>query len=205
MLPVSAFYLWQWRKELWGRKEAEFRKQFRDGMQILSSTLRAGYSVENAIRETEKDLRPLYPKESRICMEFACMVHALDMNQTAEQVLKEMAGRTKQEDVESFVTVFATAKRTGGDSIAILKNTVRMIGEKMDVEREIQTMLTAKRLEFQLMCVIPLGMVLYMRLAFPEFLAVLYGNPAGGILMTICLAVYGAAWWLGWKLLRIEV
>lgn len=183
----------------------EFRTQFRDGLQILSSSLRAGYSVENAIRETEKGLRPLYAKESRIRTEFGRMVHELKMNRTAEQVLREMAGRVGQEDVESFVTVFATAKRTGGDSIAILKNTVKMIGDKMDTEREIQTMLAAKRLEFRVMCVIPLGMVFYMRLAFPEFLSVLYGSMTGVALMTVCLGIYGAAWWMGRKLIQIEV
>ena len=85
-------------------------------MQILASALKAGYSVENAVRETEKDLRPLYPKDSRIRREFIRMIHELDMNLTAEQVLKDMAGRIQQEDVDNFVTVFATAKRTGSMS-----------------------------------------------------------------------------------------
>lgn len=205
LIPVSVFYLREWREERCRKKEAEFRQQFRDGMQLLASALKVGYSVENAIREAEKDLRPLYPKESRIRGEFDQMVHKLDMNLTAEQVLKEFAKRVQQEDAENFVTVFATAKRTGGDSIAILKSTVRMIGDKMDVEREIQTLLAAKKLEFQVMCVIPLGMVLYMRMAFPEFLSVLYGTFPGVLLMTVCLGVYAFAYQMGRKMIRIEI
>lgn len=205
LLPVSLFYLHQWREDCCHKKELEFRGQFREGMQILSSALKAGYSVENAIRAAEKDLQPLYPKNSRIRREFNRMIHELDMNQTAEQVLKDMSERIRQEDVENFVTVFAVSKRTGGDSIAILKNTVRIIGEKIDVEREIQTLLASKKLEFQIMCIIPLGMVLYMRMAFPEFLSVLYGSLPGVILMTICLGVYAFAWRLGWKMIQIEV
>ena len=129
----------------------------------------------------------------------------MNMNLTAEQVLKDMARRIRQEDVDNFVMVFATAKRTGGDSISILKNTVQMIGEKIEVEREIQTMLAAKKMEFNMMCIIPLGMVLYMRMAFPEFLIVLYGNIVGVILMSVCLVVYGLAWRLGTKMIQIEV
>lgn len=161
--------------------------------------------MENAIRETEKDLRTLYPEDSRIIKEFSRMIHELDVNFTAEQVLKEMAARICQEDVENFVTVFATAKRTGGDSIAFLKSTVKIIGDKIEVEREIQTLLSAKKLEFHVMCIIPLGMVLYMRMAFPEFLSVLYGGLPGIILMTICLSVYAFAWRLGRKMIQIEV
>ena len=127
------------------------------------------------------------------------------MNLTVEQVLWEFAERVQQEDARDFVTVFSVAKRTGGDSIAILKDTIRMIGEKMEVEREIQTILTAKKLEFQVMCVIPLGMVLYMRTAFPEFLSVLYGNAAGVMFMTVCLAIYGLAYQIGKKMIQIDV
>ena len=205
LVPVSIFYLHQWREDYCHKKEQEFREQFQNGMQILSSSLKAGYSVENAVRETEKDLRPLYSKDSRIRREFNRMIHELNMNLTAEQVLKDMARRIRQEDVDNFVMVFATAKRTGGDSISILKNTVQMIGEKIEVEREIQTMLAAKKMEFNMMCIIPLGMVLYMRMAFPEFLIVLYGNIVGVILMSVCLVVYGLAWRLGTKMIQIEV
>ena len=205
LIPVSIFYLHQWREDYCHKKEQEFREQFQNGMQILSSSLKAGYSVENAVRQTEKDLRPLYPENSRIRREFNRMTHELDMNLTAEQVLKDMARRICQEDVDNFVMVFTTAKRTGGDSISILKNTVQMIGEKIEVEREIQTLLAAKKLEFNVMCIIPLGMVLYMRMAFPEFLTVLYGSIVGVILMSACLAVYGFAWRLGTKIIQIEV
>lgn len=205
LIPVGIFYLHQWREDYCRKKEQEFREQFQNGMQILASALKAGYSVENAVRETEKDLRPLYPEDCRIRREFIRMIHELDMNLTAEQVLKDMARRIRQEDVDNFVTVFATAKRTGGDSISILKNTVQMIGEKIEVEREIQTLLAAKKLEFNVMCVIPLGMVLYMRMTFPEFLSVLYGNLVGGIMMSVCLGVYAFAWRLGTKMVQIEV
>ena len=133
------------------------------------------------------------------------MIHQLDMNRTAEQVLSEFAGRVDQEDVDSFVTVFITAKRTGGDSITIIRNAVRDIGEKIEVEKEIQTFLAAKKLEFKVMCVIPFGIILYMRLAFPEFMGVLYGNLLGVVLMSVCLGIYAAAYKIGRDLVDIEV
>ena len=179
--------------------------QFRDAMQIMASSLKVGYSVENAIRSTEKELQTLYSKDSRICQEFELMTHKLSMNQTAEQVLWAFAKRVQQEDAEDFAVVFATDKRMGGDSITILKESIRMIGDKMEVEREIQTMLAAKSLEFQVMCMIPLGMVLYMRFTFPEFLSVLYGSAAGVMLMSVCLIIYIAAYYMGRKMVHIEV
>ena len=187
------------------KKEEEFRGQFLNAMQMMISVLKAGYSVENAIRETKKDLIPLYGESSRIHREFAMMIHQMDMNLTAEQVLIEFTGRTRQEDVENFVTVFVMAKRAGGDSIAILKDTVKIIGTKIETEREIRTILSAKKLEFRVMCLIPIGMVFYIRSAFSEFMSVFYGNVAGCVMMSVCLAIYAAAYHMGRKIIRIEV
>lgn len=142
----------------------------------MSAILKVGYSVENAIRETWKEICPIYKKKTRIIKEYETMVHQLDLNMTAEEVMKQFADRVKEEDVENFVTVFGAAKRLGGDSIAIIRHAADAIGEKMEVEREIQVMLTSKKLEFKIMCVIPFVIILYMRSAFPEFMAVLYGN-----------------------------
>lgn len=205
LIPVSILYLHEWREDCCRKKEEEFRTQFRDGIQLIANALKVGYSVENAIRTAEKDLHPLYPESSRIREEFRQMVYKLDMNLTAEQVIKEFAAQVQQEDADNFSSVFTAAKRAGGDSIMILKNSVDMISGKIEVEREIRTLLAAKKLEFQVMCVIPLGIILYMRTAFPEFLSVLYGSLPGTILMTACLGVYAFAYRMGKKMVQIEV
>ena len=57
LLPVAIGYFQQWREECCRKKELEFRMQFRDAMQIMASSLKVGYSVENAIRSTEKEFR----------------------------------------------------------------------------------------------------------------------------------------------------
>ena len=171
----------------------------------MASALNVGYSVENALRETARDLKPLFRKDSRIRKEFDRMIHQLDMNQPVEQVMNDLAARVSQEDVENFVTVFAAAKRTGGDSIAILKSAVRDISDKIEAEKEIQTLLASKKLEFQVMCIIPFGILFYMRMAFPDFMKVLYGNLGGAALMTGCLLIYAAAYRMGEKLVDIEV
>lgn len=204
-VPGFLVYIYSWQKEECQKKEQEFREQFRTGIQTMAAALNVGYSVENAIRETAKDMKPLFKKECRIRREFARMIHQLDMNQTVEQVMTGLSERVNQEDVTSFVTVFITSKRTGGDSISIIRNAVRDISEKIEVEKEIQTLLAAKKLEFKVMCLIPFGIILYMRLAFPEFMNVLYGNLLGAVLMSICLGIYIAAYRIGKKLVEIEV
>ena len=56
-----------------------------------------------------------------------------------------------------------------------------------------------------IMSLMPAGIILYLQLASPGFLDILYGNPFGICAMTVCLTVYGAAYWMGKRIVEIEV
>ena len=205
LLPVLVLYFKEWLENCSEKKKNKFREEFKDSMQMMASALNTGYSVENAIKETMKDLRRLYPKDSRIIKEFQKITNQLEMNLPVEHALYQLQKNVKQEDVDSFVTVFSAAKRMGGDSIEILKTTARTISEKIEVEKEIQTMLSAKQLEFKIMSIIPFGIILYMRLTFSDFMNVLYGNLLGIGIMSSCLVIYFFAYILGRRIIKIEV
>ena len=66
-------------------------------------------------------------------------------------------------------------------------------------------MMAAKKLEFKIMCAIPFAMICYLKLSFPSFMQVLYGNVLGVVIMTICLLVYVIAFEMGKKIVEIEV
>ena len=70
---------------------------------------------------------------------------------------------------------------------------------------EIEGMIGAKRNEFGFMCVIPAGIIAYMRCFSPAFMAVMYGNLPGALAMTACLVLYGAAIGIGWHILQIKI
>lgn len=198
-------FLIQWRKDCCKKKETEFCIQFRDGMRSLAASLRAGYSVENALREALRDVELIHGKEARFRKELYHMVRQMDMNVSAEDALRGFAQRVPQEDVESFVTVFVNAGRYGGDGIAVIQNTIKVLCDKMEVRQEIQVLLAAKQFEFKVMTMIPFGIIFYMRLAFTDFMDVLYGNVLGVLVMSICLVLYLAAWILGKRIVEIEI
>lgn len=205
LFPIWILYIKDWMGDISGKKEQEFREQFKDSIQAMASALKTGYSVENAIRETRQDISSMYGPDSRIRKEYDTMIHQLDIKVPMSVVLEGLAERTGQEDVINFVNVFSAAKKSGGDSISVIQNTVRTISEKIDTEKEIQTILASKKLEFEIMCNVPFVIILYMKLTFGEFLDVLYGNPAGISVMSICLALYLAAYSFGRKIIQIEI
>lgn len=203
--PVGIWYYARLQKECIYRKKQEFIMQFKEMIQIFSSLLNTGYSVENALRESQKELRILYTEKAAILRELGILVRQMQVKIPVEQAIEEFSGRVQLEDVVSFAEVFITAKRSGGDMIAIIQNTVNQMGDKIDVRREIDTMLAAKKYEFKVMSVIPFLIIAYMSLSFPEFMDCLYGNIAGTGVMTVCLIIYITAYYLGLKISAIEV
>lgn len=187
------------------KKRKEFERQFQDALQSLEAQLNVGYSMENAVKEVQRDLQIMYTSDTVIVREFTYMVRQLNLNVAVEQVWRDFADRVKLPEVDSFVTVFILAKRSGGDSITIIKNAVRQLGDKAEVKREIETVIAAKRLEFQVMAIIPFGIIGYMRVSFSEFMNVLYGNAAGACFMSGCILLYLMAWKLGERIVEIEV
>lgn len=201
-------WIWHWRlmvREEYRKKESDFAQQFKEAILTLSSSLNTGYSVENAFRETQKEMRLIYPEKARISKELQIIVRQLRLQVTVEQVLEEFAGRVELEDLRSFASVFISAKRSGGDMLAIIKDTAGQISDKIDVKREIDTILAAKQYEFRVMSAVPYVIIGYMSFSFPEFMDSLYGNAAGTGVMTVCLMVYIGAYYLGLRIIRIEV
>lgn len=122
-----------------------FERQFQDALQSLEAQLNVGYSMENAIKEVQRDLQIMYDRHTLIVREFTYMVRQLNLNVTAEAAWKDFAARVALPEVDTFVTVFSLAKRSGGDSILIIKNAVRQLGDKAEVKREIDTVIAAKK------------------------------------------------------------
>ena len=101
--------------------------------------------------------------------------------------------------------MFGFAKRSGGDFRKIFQSTVDKIGQKAEGKREIEVVVAAKRMEMNIMNMVPFGILLYVGVTSPEFLEPLYGNWLGAGVMTVSLGVYGCAMKIAGKSVEIKV
>lgn len=203
--PLTYVYVKYQCKKKCRERKWELTLQFREGVQALVAALSTGYSVENAFTQAIKDLKLLYTHETMIIPEFEYIAYQIQMNIPVEIALEDFSQRSTVEDIKSLSEVFATAKRTGGDLVKILRSTSRMIGDKIEVTREIITMMSAKKFEANIMGIIPIGIILYIKISSPGFLDPLYHNIVGGLVMTIFLIIYAISFSLMNRILAIEV
>ena len=205
MVPFPVVYL-KWKKrQLIRERKRKLNYQFRDALNSMSVAVQAGYSVENAVSACVRDLEQLYTRDEDIVTEFRYIETQQKVSVPVEELFLDLGQRCQVEDIENFASVLYTAKRSGGDLGNVIQKVARMLGDKIDVKKEIEATLAAKKSEQMIMSLMPAGVILYLQLASPGFLDILYGNPFGIGAMTVCLFIYGLAYWMGKRIVEIEV
>lgn len=206
LVPLLFFlYRRNYKSEQRQKRKDCLLQEFKDGMQAVSAALLAGYSMENAWREAEKELRELHGEASLMFGELHQMNAAVRMNEPLEKVLSDFAKRSGCEEIESFAEVFSFAKRSGGDFAKIIRTTVQKLTGRIEIEREIATVLAGKKLEGRIMNTMPILILAYLTCFSGEFLDMLYGNLTGALIMSAALGVYAAALKLSAHILDIRV
>lgn len=205
LLTALPAYMKKKEKEKRSEQKKEEALQFREAILSVSASLGAGYSVENAFVEACSDLKNLYGENSFIVSEFRNLAGRLQANETLEVILSDMADRSSSPDIRDFADVFVTAKRTGGDLVSIIRRSAFHIGDKIEVMRDIETLMSAKKMEQRVMNAVPFLIILYVSLNSPGFLDALYHNPVGIAVMTGCLGAYAGALLLADRIVSIEV
>ena len=204
-LPGILLFIKEQKRRLIKNRKQQLTEEFLTGMQGVSTALTAGYSIENAFAEALGELKRVYEPDALIVKEFRHIVNMLNMNQTLEALLMDLGRRSGIEDIYNFAEVFSAAKRSGVDLIAIIRHTVSAVNQKEETKGEIKVCIASKRLEQNIMSLVPFLILIYVNLASPGFLDVMYHSIPGVLVMSICLAIYFGSWLLGRKIVNIEI
>lgn len=205
LLPVFALFVRERKKDLAKKCRQELSVQFKDLVLALSANGKAGYSIENAFRESCRDMELLYGAESLICREVRTIIRGMENNVVLERLLYDLGLRSHQPDIMQFADVFLIAKRSGGNLTEILEKTAAVIEQKIETDKEIQLMISAKKLEQKIMNMVPFLIIFYIGTTSRGFFDVLYHNLMGVVVMTVCLLFYGAAYLFSKRIVEIEV
>lgn len=205
LLPLLVPYIKRKQNTLCERRKYELNLQFKEVMNSVHASLLAGYSLENAFFESYRDISVLYGEDSMMVQELLLIKRGIRNNKTLEELLRDFAERSDLEDIRNFAQVLTIGKRSGGNLNEIIRTSVTVMEEKVSVMQEIQTMISAKKMELKIMNVIPFFIIFYVELTSPHFFDLLYHSVGGVCVMSICLFVYLGAVFLADKTVQITV
>ncbi len=205
LLLPGAVYLRMEREALLAKKKAQAREQFKELMLLVSTGQKAGYSAENAFLSSYGDMELLYGKNSTICK----MLHVLKVGRENQadfaRLWYQMGDKTGISEIREFAVVYEISGKSSGNAAAIMEKTAGIIIQKLETEKEIEVMLSARRLEQKVMNVMPFLIMLYISITSPGYFDGLYHSFGGALIMTFCLSIYLVAYLLARKIAAIEV
>lgn len=187
------------------KKKDKIALQFKDAINSVSVCLLAGYSIENAFRQAGIEMNELYGKKSEVTSFFTNIERQLGLNKNIEEVIHEYAMKWDIEEIKAFSDIFSYAKRTGGNMVEIISDTVFTISQKIETSREISVIISSKQFEQYIMDAVPIFIIFYLRLSSPELIESVYGNITGQIFMSIALAVYALSVLVSMRITDIKV
>ncbi|MBQ2900476.1 MAG: hypothetical protein IJE49_01350 [Agathobacter sp.] len=206
LFPVIGFLVFRQSQEASQEAaKARLQEEFLHGIGVLNSSLQAGLSMENAWKEVEKETRVLYGKESEFYLEIKEMNQRVAHNMPIEKLFLDFAYRCRLEDIIQFAELLEFGKRSGSNWKKIIDVTANQMTEQQEAKQQIEVMVAEKKMEQQVMNVMPLGLLAFLQFSAWDYMAVLYHNWFGVICMTIFLVGYVAAIILSQKILKVEL
>lgn len=177
--------------------------EFRDLLESLTTSFSAGKNTRDAFTDSHHDLLELFGEQSDMVKEMEIIIRGLENNLTIENLLQNFALRSDTDDVESFAGTFEACNRQGGDIKKVVWDTRRILNDKIEIEMEIKTILTEKENELNIMMVMPL--VIMLSVGSLGAATIVNNSPGNVALKIVVLMIFGAAYALGKKIVKIKI
>lgn len=187
------------------KDKKELSAQFREALAAIITALKAGYSAENAFIECLREMQFQFGEKAMITREMKGIGKGIENRIPLEKLLTEFAARWQIEEISEFAEVFSIARRSGGNLPEILGRTAEIIRGRMEIDTEIDILLSSRKFEQKIMDGVPFFIIFYLGLSTEGFFSVLYHNLPGVVFMTGCLAAYLAAYVISDRIMAIEL
>ena len=207
LLPGAIVGLYVFRiekKRYEGKRRRRLLMEFKNMINAMQSSLEAGNSIERALISSGGDMQDLYGSKSVMVREIRIIEKKLRLNIPLEKSMAEMAEKLDISEIYDFVEIISTIKRTGGNAVKIIRNTVEKLTEEIELDAELEVMVAAKKMEQQIMVFMPALIVIFLRITTEGFLSPLYGSPLGILIMSVVLSINVGADYLGRRIVEIR-
>lgn len=184
-------------KEIIKKRKKQLTLQFKDMLYSLSSAVSSGNSVEMALVLTRDDMANQYGEDKVFIVEELDLMNSrIAVNWTIEAALADFAERSGVEDIQTFADIFEVAKRTGGNVVQIIRQTTDVIADKIEIEMEMDTMVSGKKMEQKVATAMPILLVLFLSQTTDGFMDPIFTTFIGRLAATgaLILILIGTVW-----------
>ena len=186
-------------KSVASREKKRFTSQLPDTLTLTSTSLRAGYSLLQAVEAVAQES----PEPTR--REFGRALTEIRLGRPMIDALGDIAVRMESQDCEWAVLAISIQREVGGNLAEVLQTTAEMMNQRDRLRREMKALTAEGRISAVIMGVLPFFLFGLISFVNPSYLAPLYSTPIGlGLVgFAILLIIAGVVWMQ--KIINIEV
>jgi len=173
-----------------GKRKLKLRVQFFDLLEAMSVSMRAGNPLLKSLQSAREDLILIYPDDSDIITELDIIIGRFNNAVPLSEAFADLAERSGLEDIASFASIYATIEGKSSSADEIVRETQQIISDKMEIEMEIDTLMTAAKSEVNIMLFMPLIILGVIGYAGAGFMDAIYTTGAGRVVSTGGLVVF---------------
>lgn len=186
VFPLPRLYL----RHLSIQRLAKFNEQLEDALLSMSSSLKAGFSITQAIEVVANDNR------RPISFEFTLLIQELRLGVPFDEALLTMSKRVKSQDLELVTMALITARQTGGELTGILERLAGVIRERVRIQQRVRSLTAQGRLQAWMIGAMPFLLMLALAYIAPDMMNAFFGSIVGVLMIlgVIIMVVAGFFW-----------
>ncbi len=150
------------------RRLARFEEQLPDTLQLLSMSLRGGFSLFQALQMLASEADE--PSKS----EFGRLVHDVTLGSSLENAVRGLYRRIPTQDVDILVTAILLQVQSGGNLSHLLDVVAKTLRDRKQVEREIHALTAQQRFSGILLGLLPPVLVMVLFVLAPGYIGPLF-------------------------------
>ncbi len=192
-----------WRKRQIRRQKDKLLSQFLSMLESLSTSLGAGSNVQFAFQSAADDMVVRYEADAYIVKELRIINDGIANNYNPEDLLMDLGERSGLPDIIDFANVFDTCFRKGGNIRDVIKNTYNVMNDRISIKLEINTAVSAQKMEQNAMLVMPVVFVFLLKQMGSDMVDLT--SATGRISTTVAIVMFVLAYLASRKILNIKV
>ena len=171
------------------KRQAAFAQQLPDVLQLVTTALRSGYGLTQALDSVAEEAEE--PARS----EFAHVLVESRLGRDLSEAMRALAQRMESEDLDWVVAAIDINRDTGGNLSEILNTVSATVRERQRMARQVGTLTAEGRLSARILTVLPLLMAFWQWRANSENFALLtHGGGLVALIIGGTLMVVGSIW-----------
>ncbi len=181
------------------QRQGRFQRQLVDGLMVLSSSLKAGLSMLQALEVLVEEM------PAPIAQEFSLVLKETKMGVSLNEALERLKRRMPSEDLMLVVTAIVVARETGGDVTAVFSKLIETIRERQKFKERIKTLTVIPRVQAIIMAVLPIAFAFFTAQMSPGYFKPFFADQVGQMLIMGAAATWCVSVALMWYFSRIKV